>query len=134
LSASGSRSRGEELRRWRGALGCAIATVGAALVWWRPATVVALLGLVIIEGALAGVFPALVALTPERGRGIMARHVIRLADRGGMDRRCGDLRCLRGRFPALRPEKLRPALMVVAALLIVGAVGLERASVPAGPR
>ena len=48
--------------RW----GCLVAVGGAALVWWRPAPVVALLGLVVVGAALAGVFPALVALTPAR--------------------------------------------------------------------
>ena len=58
--------------RW----GCIVALVGAAMVWWRPSTVVALLGLVVIGGALAGIFPALVALTPSRVGEEMARHVI----------------------------------------------------------
>lgn len=58
--------------RW----GCLLACAGAAVVWWAPTTVVTLLGFVVVAGALAGVFPALVALTPARVGDDTAHHVI----------------------------------------------------------
>ena len=58
--------------RW----GCLVALGGAGMVWWRPVPVVALVGLVVVGGALAGVFPALIALTPARVGEDVAHHVI----------------------------------------------------------
>jgi hypothetical protein len=48
--------------RW----GSGIAVLAAAAIWWRPSTAVAVTGFVVLGGALAGVFPALIALTPVR--------------------------------------------------------------------
>jgi fucose permease len=48
--------------RW----GSGIAVLAAAVIWWQPGVVVTLIGFVILGGALAGVFPALIALTPVR--------------------------------------------------------------------
>jgi len=51
-----------EVVRW----GSGIAVLAAAAIWWRPDTAVAVIGFVVLGGALAGVFPALIALTPVR--------------------------------------------------------------------
>ena len=48
--------------RW----GSALAVVAAAAVWWQPDTAVAVTGFVVLGGALAGVFPAMISLTPVR--------------------------------------------------------------------
>jgi fucose permease len=105
-----------------------VALAGTALVWWRPSTVAALIGLVIIGGALAGVFPALVALTPARVGDEMAQHVIGwqigAAGLGGSVVSA----VFGGIFQHLGLQNFGPALVVAAALLGVGALVLERFS------
>ncbi len=109
--------------RW----GCAIALVGAALVWWRPTPVAALIGLVVIAGSLAGVFPALVALTPARVGEDLAHHVIGwqvgAAGLGG-----SVISAIFGVvFQRYGLRNFGPALVTVGALLMVGVLVLERA-------
>jgi len=58
--------------RW----GSAIAVLAAAVIWWRPSTTVTVTGFVVLGGALAGVFPALIALTPVRLGEQRAHNVI----------------------------------------------------------
>ena len=58
--------------RW----GSAIAVLAAAVIWWRPSTAVTVTGFVVLGGALAGVFPALIALTPVRLGEQRAHNVI----------------------------------------------------------
>ncbi len=48
--------------RW----GCGLSVVAAGLIWWDPATAVTVAAFVLMGAALAGVFPALIALTPHR--------------------------------------------------------------------
>ncbi len=110
--------------RW----GCVIAVVGAVLVWWQPAATVAVIGLVVIGAGLAGVFPALVALTPARVGDEMARHVIGwqigAASVGG-----AAISALFGAvFQRYGLQYFGPALVVVAALTLLGSLVLESAS------
>jgi len=58
--------------RW----GSGIAVLAAAVIWWRPSTAVTVAGFVVLGGALAGVFPALIALTPVRLGERRAHNVI----------------------------------------------------------
>ena len=58
--------------RW----GNALAVLAAAAVWWQPDTAVAVAGFVVLGGALAGVFPALILLTPVRLGDQRAHNVI----------------------------------------------------------
>ena len=58
--------------RW----GNALAVLAAAAVWWQPDTAVAITGFVVLGGALAGVFPALISLTPVRLGEQRAHNVI----------------------------------------------------------
>ena len=58
--------------RW----GNILAVLAAAAVWWQPDTAVAITGFVVLGGALAGVFPALISLTPVRLGEQRAHNVI----------------------------------------------------------
>jgi fucose permease len=58
--------------RW----GNALAVLAAAAVWWQPNVTVAVAGFVVLGGALAGVFPALISLTPGRLGEQRAHNVI----------------------------------------------------------
>ena len=56
--------------------GLAVSVVAAALIWWQPDTAVTVAGFVILGAALAGVFPALIAITPQRIGERRAQHAI----------------------------------------------------------
>jgi fucose permease len=58
--------------RW----GSTLAVVAAAVIWWQPGTVPTLIAFAVLGGALAGIFPALVSLTPIRIGEQQAQHVI----------------------------------------------------------
>ena len=58
--------------RW----GSGIAVLAAAAIWWRPDVAVAVIGFVVLGGSPAGVFPALIALTPVRLGEQRAHNVI----------------------------------------------------------
>lgn len=56
--------------------GCAGALLATGLIWWQPGVPATLAGFALLGAALAGMFPALVAVTPRRiGEG-RARHAI----------------------------------------------------------
>ncbi len=57
-------------------VGSALAVIAAAVIWWQPGTTVTIIAFVVLGGALAGVFPALVTLTPVRIGERRAQHVI----------------------------------------------------------
>jgi fucose permease len=56
--------------------GMAASVAAAVLIWWQPSTVAVVAGFVILGAALAGVFPALIATTPQRIGDQRARHAI----------------------------------------------------------
>jgi fucose permease len=56
--------------------GGALAVAAAAVIWWQPGTTVTVLAFAVLGGALAGIFPALVTLTPVRIGAQRAQHVI----------------------------------------------------------
>jgi len=58
--------------RW----GSALAVIAAAVIWVQPGTALTVLCFAVLGGALAGVFPAMVSLTPVRIGSRRAQHVI----------------------------------------------------------
>jgi fucose permease len=56
--------------------GMAASVGAAALIWWQPSTAVVVTGFVILGAALAGMFPALIATTPQRIGEQRAQHAI----------------------------------------------------------
>jgi fucose permease len=56
--------------------GLLLAIAATGLIWWQPGPVAVVLAFVALGGALAGVFPALIAVTPKRIGAERARHAI----------------------------------------------------------
>ena len=106
--------------------GSGIAVAAAALIWWQPGTPATLAAFVLLGGALAGVFPALIALTPLRiGRG-RAEHAIAWqvgAAAGGGSGLSALVGLLIGVWGL---SVLGPSLTVLAVLLLAGIILLER--------
>ena len=106
--------------------GSGIAVAAAAVIWWQPGTPATLAAFVLLGGALAGIFPALIALTPLRiGRG-RAEHVIAwqvgAAAGGG-----SGLSALVGLLIGVCGlSVLGPSLTALAVLLVAGIILLER--------
>ena len=113
--------------------GSGIAVAAAALIWWQPGTPATLAAFVLLGGALAGVFPALIALTPLRiGRG-RAQHAIAWqvgAAAGGGSGLSALIGLLIGVWGL---SVLGPSLTVLAVLLVAGIILLERTAPIAQP-
>ena len=56
--------------------GVLVSVAATALIWWQPNTVVSVAGFVLLGAALAGMFPALIAVTPQRIGEPRAQHAI----------------------------------------------------------
>jgi fucose permease len=114
--------------RW----GSGIAVLAAAVIWWQPDVVVSLLGFVVLGGSLAGVFPALIALTPvrlgeQRAHDVIAWQVGAAAAGGaGLSALLGLL------IGATSLGVIRPALTIMAVLVVVAEFVLGRLA-PLGP-
>ena len=113
--------------------GSGIAVAAAASIWWQPGTPATLAAFVLLGGALAGVFPALIALTPLRiGRG-RAEHAIAWqvgAAAGGGSGLSALVGLLIGVWGL---SVLGPSLTVLAVLLVAGIILLERTAPIAQP-
>lgn len=56
--------------------GMTVSIAATALIWWQPSTAIVVAGFVILGAALAGIFPALIAITPLRIGDERAQHAI----------------------------------------------------------
>jgi fucose permease len=56
--------------------GLLVAIVACGLIWWQPGPVVVVLAFALLGASLAGVFPALIAVTPQRIGVERAQHAI----------------------------------------------------------
>jgi fucose permease len=102
--------------RW----GSAIGVLACAVIWWQPGAAVTVAAFAVLGGALAGVFPALIALTPvrlgdQRAHDVIAWQVGAAAAGGaGVSAVIGLL------IGATSLDVLGPAVMVLS-LILVGA-------------
>jgi fucose permease len=106
--------------------GLVVSVMAALLIWWQPDTVVPVIGFVLLGAALAGMFPALIAVTPQRIGEERAAHAIAwqvgAAAGGG-----SAISALIGLvINASGLGVLGPALVVLAALLLAANVALDR--------
>ena len=109
------------------------ASVGAtALICWQPDTAVVVTGFVILGAALAGIFPALIATTPQRIGEQRARHAIAwqvgaaAAGGSGLSALIGLL------IDRTSLAILGPAILILALLLVLAYAALARlAPIPA---
>ncbi len=115
--------------------GTALAVIAAAVIWWQPGPVGTVIAFAVLGGALAGVFPALITLTPGRIGERRAQHVIAwqvgaaAAGGAGVSALIGLL------IGATSLAVLGPALTTLAVLVVASELILARlAPVPApGP-
>jgi fucose permease len=112
--------------------GLVVSVVAAALIWWQPDTAAPVAGFVLLGAALAGMFPALIAVTPQRIGEKRAEHAIAwqvgAAAGGG-----SAISALIGlAINASGLDVLGPALVALAVLLVAANAALARlAPIPA---
>lgn len=119
----------ESVVRW----GSALAMLATVVIWWQPGTPATLVAFAVLGGSLAGVFPALIALTPNRVGETLAHHAIAwqvgAAAAGG-----AALSALVGLLiGAGGLGVVGPALVVMAALLLSSELVLDRLAPPTAP-
>ncbi len=112
--------------------GMAASTAAAALIWWQPDIAVVVAGFVILGAALAGMFPALIAITPQRIGERRAQHAIAWQVGAAAAGGSGISALLGLLINATSLAVLGPALLVLALLLVLANAALARlAPIPA---
>jgi fucose permease len=108
--------------RW----GTGIGLLATLLIWWQPGVIATVIGFVILGGALAGIFPALVALTPARLGRDRAQHVIAWQVGAAAAGAAGVSALVGLAIGAIGLSVLGPALVVLAVILVGAEAVLSR--------
>jgi fucose permease len=108
--------------RW----GSGVGLLATVLIWWQPGVTATVIGFVILGGALAGVFPALIALTPARLGHDRAQHVIAWQVGAAAAGAAGISALVGLAIGVVGLAVLGPALVALAALLIGAELLLSR--------
>lgn len=103
-----------------------IGLAATAVIWAQPGTGATVAAFIVLGGALAGVFPALVALTPLRLGTEHAEHVIAWQVGAAAAGGAGISAAIGGLIGAFGLAILGPALTVLAVLLVAGELVLAR--------
>ncbi len=114
--------------------GLAVSVVAAALIWWQPDTAVTVAGFVILGAALAGVFPALIAITPQRIGERRAQHAIAWQVGAAAAGGSGISALLGLLIDTTSLAILGPALLSLALLLVLANAALARLVLHSRPR
>jgi fucose permease len=106
--------------------GVFVSIAATALIWWQPDTVASVAGFVLLGAALAGMFPALIAVTPKRIGEQRAQHAIawQVGAAAGGGSAISALIGLVINTAGL--DVLGPALVVLAVLLLAANTALGR--------
>jgi MFS family permease len=118
-------------------VGMAASVAATALIWWQPSTAVVVTGFVILGAALAGIFPALIATTPQRIGQERARHAIAWQVGAAAAGGSGISALLGLLIDRSSLAILGPAILILALLLVVANAALARLapiSAADGPR
>jgi len=115
--------------RW----GNVLAVLAAAAVWWQPDTAVAVTGFVVLGGALAGVFPALISLTPVRLGEQRAHNVISWQVGAAAAGGAGISAVIGLLIGVTSLAILGPAMTVLALILVAAELILHRLAPPGHP-
>jgi fucose permease len=112
--------------------GLVLSVAAALLIWWQPDTAAPVIGFILLGAALAGMFPALIAVTPQRIGERRAAHAIawQVGAAAGGGSAISAVIGLAINTSGL--AVLGPALVALAALLVAANVALGRlAPIPA---
>jgi fucose permease len=108
--------------RW----GSGIAVLAAAAIWWQPDVAVTVTAFAALGGALAGVFPALISLTPVRLGERRAQHVISWQIGSAAAGGAGVSAIIGLLIGATSLSVLGPAVAVLAVLVVAAEQALNR--------
>jgi fucose permease len=120
--------RPQAVVRW----GSGIGVLACAVIWWQPGAAVTVAAFAILGGALAGVFPALISLTPVRLGAQRARNVISWQVGAAAAGGAGVSAIIGLLIGAAGLAVLGPAITILALILVAAELTLDRlAAIPA---